>query len=170
VAAVDEGAVTVAPRTLRVPRSRRAGRRRLLWALVALIAVTVAAGRVLGGGGGVSGSPTDELVPRAAEHRADLSSAKTPAKRADAASALAKEYERSAAGENAQRLAAREQRVADAYRAAADAARREDGSDYDDAVADARARERAIARQRSSGIGDSQSDDPSDDEPDGGED
>ena len=111
-----------------------------------------------------------ELVPRAAEHRADLSSAKTPAKRADAANALAKEYERSAAAEDDQRLATRKQRVADAYRSAADAARREDGSDYDDAVADARAGERAIARQRSSGIGDSQSDDPSDDEPDGGED
>ena len=121
-------------------------------------------------GTGGSGSTVDELAPRAAEHRADLSSAKTPGRRADAASSLADEYERSAANVGDTHLAARMQRVADAYRNAADAARREDGSDYDDALADAHAGERAIARQRSSGVGDSQSDDPSDDAPDGGED
>jgi hypothetical protein len=124
-------------------------------ALAALVGLTVLAGRVLGGG---AGAPLDNVMPR----QADLRSAKTPKQRADAALALARKYEQSDDP--------RYQRVADAYRKAANAVRREDGSDYDDAIADAHKGERAIARARRSGIGDSQSDDPSDDEPDGGED
>jgi hypothetical protein len=172
-----DGAATVAPATVAAARPRRARRLRLLGVLGVMVALTVAAGRLLGGGPSSPTSTTHDLPPRAAERQAALSSAKTPAQRADAASALAGEYDRGAAklagGDPTDRtLARRMQRVADAYRKAADAVRREDGSDYDDALAEARAGERAIARlkarKRSSGVGDSQSDDPSDDAPDSG--
>jgi hypothetical protein len=173
-------AVTVAPATVVPARSRRDRRRRLLPVLGVVIAVIFAAGRVLGGG--VSGAPTsalDNLVPPAVKRQADPSSTKTPAQRAKSARAVAAGYERDAAELDQSDLGdlslkSRMQRVADAYRKAADAVRREDGSDYDDALEEARAGQRAIARiqsgERSSGVGDSQSDDPSDDAPDSDED
>jgi hypothetical protein len=158
IAALGDDAVTVAPATIARPRSRQAGHRRLLLALAGLIVATIAAGRLLGGGGPAGGGPEGP------------SSSKSPSERAKTAGALAEEYDRRADDAGSRTQAGRYQRVADAYRRAADAVKREDGSDYDDAVADARAGERALAKRRAGGVGDSQSDDPSDDQPDGPED
>ena len=105
------------------------------------------------------------VVPQVGPARADLASASTASERERAATALAEQYDRTAALDSRPGAADAVERTADAYRRAADAVRREDGSDYDDAIADARAGERAIERAQR-GAGDSQSDDPSDDEPD----
>ena len=141
-----------ADRTLAPKRARRSRLPRLA-ALAAVLAVAAfGADRVL------------ERRP-AAVRPADLTSARSPSERERTASALADRYEQTASElqPGAQRVAA--ERVADAYRRAADAVQREDGSDYDDALADARKGERALTRAQR-GVGDSQSDDPSDDEPD----
>jgi tRNA A-37 threonylcarbamoyl transferase component Bud32 len=175
VAAVgsETTAATIAPRTVRpTPRRRSAAARRrlVLVALTAMIAVTFAADRVLGGGSPSSAARDD--IPTVGSESTDLESDKSPSKRERAATKLAKKYDGTAddlrsEGGTGKLLDAVES-TARAYRRAARAAQRGDGSDYDDAVADAHAAEQAIARAQG-GIGDSQSDDASDDEPDGGD-
>jgi hypothetical protein len=164
-------AATIAPAIARtVPRRRRRSARGkvVMAALAMAITVTLAAGRVLGGGTPSSG----DLVPSVASERSDLTSAKTASKRQEAATRLAEKYDRSAKdlrSEGAEgALVDAVESTARAYRRAASAIRRKDDSDYDDAVADAHSAEQAIKRAQG-GVGDSQSDDPSDDEPDGGD-
>jgi len=179
VAAATTNAATLAPSTPPTGRPRRGGRRIARLSRLALLVTTAAAAVAFSAGalqndapkttGGAA--PTVDVQPDATSQRAALAEATTPAAKQEAATALADEYDRAAArldpGADRQAVAALDA-VAGAYRQAADAARREDGSDYDDALATAHAREAAIdgTPPANSGVGDSQSDDPSDDEPD----
>jgi hypothetical protein len=159
---------TVAPRTLRAPRRRRLSRvRAVALCAVAIVAVAVALVRP---SGPPAGGSRQQLRDRAASHRAEVEGATSDSARERGALRLADDYAQAvrrmeARAPSAPNLhqAATLRRTAQAYRDAADAARREDGSDYDDAMATAAAGEAALKR---GGVGDSRSDDPSDDEPD----
>jgi tRNA A-37 threonylcarbamoyl transferase component Bud32 len=168
VAGGSTTAATIAPPTARTVRRRRRGPARgklVLTALALAITATLAADRLLNSGPG----PSEDVVPSVTSERTDLTSAKSPSKRRQAATKLAEKYEGSAQDLRSQgakgSLVDAVESTARAYRRAASAVQREDGSDYDDAIADAHAAEQAITRAQS-GVGDSQSDDPSDDEPD----
>jgi len=154
-------------------------------------AAVLAVAAVLGGGGGgdsprqaadtATSSGTSRALStldrRAHRHRSRLEAAKTNADRGEAARSLARDYAAAASAvEPADRgLAAALDDTASWYRDAATAAQRGSTSDFRDAQA--RAEASAVSANEAAppppvstvppGAGDSVSDDPSDDEPDG---
>jgi Protein kinase domain len=161
-------ALTVAPSTVPLRRRRR-GALVLPLAAVAVAAIGFGArGLHAASPPGGTSTPADLGTHDAASAPRDATAG---ASREQDAVRLAADYTRAArrarAADNLDRAATLSE-TAKAYRDAADAARRGDGSDYDDAVADAAAlRPRAQPTPAAaSGVGDSRSDDPSDDEPD----
>src|SRR4051812_3964556 len=181
-AAVSTGADrTVAPRTVALRRRRRWRRAPVIVLLsLGLAGLALAAqGHRPGGaadpGSAGAGDPARELRTSETAHRSQIRSGASASSREQGALALARDYAAAArsaralppTASNLQQVATLEQ-TARAYRDAADAARRDDGSDYDDAIARASAGAQALQTPTpdSSGVGDSRSDDPSDDEPD----
>jgi hypothetical protein len=120
-----------------------------------------------------------ELQRATRSHRSHLAAAKTPAARRRASETLAGDYDRAARRVDDPQLTAALQAAARQYLAAAGAARRGDAGGSRAAQQRVDEREAAVERviaapsaeapPDNSGVGDSRSDDPSDDEPDNGE-
>jgi Protein kinase domain len=185
---------TVAPRTIPLPpeapqpRARAAAvRMRRLGAVVAVLVVGVAVATLVGGGAPRS-APSGSDAPagaaatagalgrRTSTHRAQLATAGTGREQGVASRALAADFSDAARAVEREggepRLASALDATARSYQRAAAAAERGDTEEFARARARAERAEEAIAvpeRSRiedDSGVGDSRSDDPSDDEPD----
>ena len=164
------------------------------WLAILVIGVAAVGWSLVTGGGGRAPDPPArgsantldsalaDLQRRVGPHADALAAANAPAATRDASSTLARDYEQAAhaldgvaADGTHGRLVTALETTADAYRRSAAAAGRGDRAGYQAARADAGEAEAAVRRARKrvetaapaeSGVGDSQSDDPSDDEPD----
>jgi hypothetical protein len=192
-----ELAVTEAPLTIPLPRERARAPRRSRTLARAARGALVAAGVIAAIAAATAGrgDPPEQTRPAAParartdalvelqratrSHRSHLAAAKTPASRRRASETLAGDYDRAARRVDDPQLVAAFQAAARQYLAAAGAAQRGDAGGYRAAQQRVDEREAAVERviagpsadspPDNSGVGDSQSDDPSDDEPDHGE-
>src|SRR4051794_35526751 len=170
---IDAGERTLAPPTVPLPaRGRRRARGLPVAAAVVLAAILFAVHGLRGGsspaGTDLRSSPGLDSATQTSEPapRVQSGGGASPSSREQGARTLASHYERAARQARDPEQAATLAETAQAYRDAADAVRREDGSDYDDAIAHAKQLRARAAPRSSSGVGDSHSDDPSNDEPD----